>query len=211
MDATRCLDLAAIADGLAHERHVVHRGASRREAGAGLHERGSCGNRVLAGADDLLVIEEAALQNDLHGVALGSPDDGCYVIDDVLVVASDEVTAIDHHVDLCGPVRHGLGGLGGLRLRGAGTQREADAGGHAHAGARKALGSHRRPARVDCNRREVVLGRLVAQALDVCLRRVLLEIGVIDVAIEFHNILPSYEDPPIASSPHLGTNKMLTQ
>ena len=93
-----------------------------------------------------------------------------------------------------GPVRHGLGGLGGLRLRGAGTQRKP----------MQVVTPTPVPERLAAiavqhelitARREVVLQpasshrRSMSACVAFCLK-----IGVNDVAIEFHNIL-HYEEP----------------
>ena len=188
MDAARGLDLAVVAHGGAHERHVVERRAALGEARARLHERRTGGNAVAAAAHDLPVIEQAALEDDLHGDARRCLDHGRDVARHVVVVALDEAADIHDHIDLGGPVRGGAGGLEGLRLGRHGAEGEPDAGRDAHARAREALGGERGPAAVDGDGGETVRARLIAELLDVGGGGVRLEVGVVDKGVEFHGV-----------------------
>ena len=186
MDAARGLDLAAVAHGGAHERHVVERRPALGEARARLHKRRASSHAVLAAAHNLPVVEQAALEDDLHGDARRSLDHGRDVARHVVVVALDEAADVHDHVDLGSPVRGGAGGLEGLGLGRHGAEGEPDAGGDAHARTREALGRKRGPAAVDGDGGEAVRARLVAELLDVGGGGVRLEVGVVDKGVEFH-------------------------
>ena len=114
VDTASSLHLASVADSLLHQGYVVNSCAAGAKASTCLNERGSGSHAILASTNDLLVIKEAALQDYLYWHGTRGLYNSLDISDNVVVVARDQVTAVDDHVNLGGAVGNALLGLGNL-------------------------------------------------------------------------------------------------
>ena len=163
--------------------------AAGAEAGACLDERGSSSHAILASTNDLLVIKQAALQDYLNGHGASGLNNSLDISDNVVVIASDQVATVDDHVNLGSAVGNALLGLGHLSCSRSGAQRETDAGSNANSRALELGVSQGNPTRIDCDGRKLVLLCLGAKFLDVLSGCVLLQICMVDKAVDFHDFL----------------------
>ena len=111
MNTAGSLHLTRVAYGLAHKLNVVDGCAACAKSRTCLYECSAGCKAILTGARDLLVIQKAALKNDLNGNGSRSFNNGFYISYNVVVVAGNEVTAVNDHVNLGCLVCNGLLGF----------------------------------------------------------------------------------------------------
>ena len=135
-----------------------------------------------AGLDLLFVGQEAGLDDDLDlGTALDGVDNALDVALDKQPVAGLDGADIDDHVDLTSALGGGIGGLEGLRLGGAGAERESDDAARRHAAALELLGDILNVGGVHAHAGAVILLGLVADLADLVDAGFRLQVGMVNV------------------------------
>ena len=87
MNTTGSLHLTRVAYGLAHKLNVMDGCTACAKSRTCLYECSAGCKTILTGTHDLLVIQKAALKNDLNGNGTSSFNNGFYVGNNIVVVA----------------------------------------------------------------------------------------------------------------------------
>jgi hypothetical protein len=124
--------------------------------------------------------EQAGLEDELHGPAVGGLHDGAHVRERDGVILAFERVERDHRVDLGGAEAHRFASLEGLGRSQARAEREAHDGDGAGGRALEEGAGECQVARVEADGGKTVRARFFAEAADVFLRCIGFEQSVID-------------------------------
>ncbi len=167
--AARCLHAHQRADGGAHQRDIVRRGARGAESGGRLDVIGAGLFRKHAGQRLFRIRQQRGFDDHLHdGAALmRNPHYAFDIRAHRIAIARFQCADVDHHIDLARALTHGRPCLGGLGFGTRSAQRETGHGANLHRRTGKFRPHQRNPISVDAHAREAILPRLAAHLHDI--------------------------------------------